>query len=267
MCPLPPPPPPPPPPHLEIITIVKVSTSNYFRRDCQPYGKLILKAGYLKHLFINMIVVLLSHIVFSNLQQLKKTPCKFINFIQIISACFVCDVTLSVYPHRASFKNMPGHGGNRTYDLCNTSPQHQHRKKICMFVWFPLCSFKRSYLLAFFCLAFICVHFNDRFCMRSLLFSLLIAFASINVYFHWRSLSVSFAFVTVHFGQRYSSFVCQHSNSFERLLLQAFIYIIHLIFVSEGNTRQFCFPESLIHPKTKWRVTLKGILKLFTIFC
>ena len=27
----------------------------------------------------------------------------------------VCDVTLSVYPHRASLKNMPGHGGNRTW--------------------------------------------------------------------------------------------------------------------------------------------------------
>ena len=26
-----------------------------------------------------------------------------------------CDVTLSVYPHRASLKNMPDHGGNRTY--------------------------------------------------------------------------------------------------------------------------------------------------------
>ena len=34
----------------------------------------------------------------------------------------VCDVTLSVYPHRASLKNMPGHGGNPTYDLWNTSP-------------------------------------------------------------------------------------------------------------------------------------------------
>ena len=33
-----------------------------------------------------------------------------------------CDVTLSVYPHRASLKNIPGHGGNRTYDLWNTSP-------------------------------------------------------------------------------------------------------------------------------------------------
>ena len=33
-----------------------------------------------------------------------------------------CDVTLSVYQHRASLKNMPGHGGNRTYDPWNTSP-------------------------------------------------------------------------------------------------------------------------------------------------
>ena len=33
-----------------------------------------------------------------------------------------CDVTLSVYPHRASLKNRPDHGGNRTYDLWNTSP-------------------------------------------------------------------------------------------------------------------------------------------------
>jgi hypothetical protein len=33
-----------------------------------------------------------------------------------------CDVTLSVYPHRASLKNMPDLGGKRTYDLWNTSP-------------------------------------------------------------------------------------------------------------------------------------------------
>ena len=26
-----------------------------------------------------------------------------------------CDVTLSVYPHRVSLKNMLDHGGNRTY--------------------------------------------------------------------------------------------------------------------------------------------------------
>ena len=37
-----------------------------------------------------------------------------------------CDVTLSVYPHRASLKNMPDHGGNRTYDLWNTSPMLCH---------------------------------------------------------------------------------------------------------------------------------------------
>ena len=30
--------------------------------------------------------------------------------------------TLSVYPHRASLKNMPGHGRIRTYDLWNASP-------------------------------------------------------------------------------------------------------------------------------------------------
>ena len=41
--------------------------------------------------------------------------CKYISFD-------ACDVTLSVYPHRASLKNMPDHGGNRTYDLWNTSP-------------------------------------------------------------------------------------------------------------------------------------------------
>ena len=35
---------------------------------------------------------------------------------------YVCDVTLSVYPHRTSLKNMPGYCGNRTYDLWNTSP-------------------------------------------------------------------------------------------------------------------------------------------------
>ena len=48
----------------------------------------------------------------------------------------VCDVTLSVYPHRASLKNMPGHSGNRTYDLWNTSPIHTttpaQKKKIIL---------------------------------------------------------------------------------------------------------------------------------------
>ena len=34
----------------------------------------------------------------------------------------LCDVTLSVYPHRAGLKNMYDHGGIRTYDLWNTSP-------------------------------------------------------------------------------------------------------------------------------------------------
>jgi hypothetical protein len=33
----------------------------------------------------------------------------------------VCGVTLSVYAHRTSLKNMHGHFGNRTYDLWSTS--------------------------------------------------------------------------------------------------------------------------------------------------
>ena len=33
-----------------------------------------------------------------------------------------CDVNLSAHPHRASLKNMPDHGGIRTYDSWNTRP-------------------------------------------------------------------------------------------------------------------------------------------------
>ena len=40
----------------------------------------------------------------------------------MINGSDVCDVTLSVYPHRARLENMPCHSGNRTYDLWNTSP-------------------------------------------------------------------------------------------------------------------------------------------------
>ena len=43
----------------------------------------------------------------------------FYNKVYINDAC---DLTLSVYPHLASLKNMLVHGGNRTYDLRNTSP-------------------------------------------------------------------------------------------------------------------------------------------------
>ena len=32
-----------------------------------------------------------------------------------------CNVTLSVYPHRAGLKNMLGHGGNQTYNLWNSN--------------------------------------------------------------------------------------------------------------------------------------------------
>ena len=41
--------------------------------------------------------------------------CTQVNMMYVIA-------TLSVYPHRASLKNMPGHGGIRTYDLWNASP-------------------------------------------------------------------------------------------------------------------------------------------------
>jgi hypothetical protein len=36
-------------------------------------------------------------------------------FVMLLMLCFEC------VSHRASLKNMPGHGGNRTYDLWNTS--------------------------------------------------------------------------------------------------------------------------------------------------
>ena len=53
------------------------------------------------------------------LQQLNWLPVSY-----MLQYKDTCDVTLSVYPHRASLKNMPGRGGNRTYDLWNTSPVH-----------------------------------------------------------------------------------------------------------------------------------------------
>ena len=57
------------------------------------------------------------------LQTSRRRPSR--RNIDVLLAFFrydVCDVTLSVYPHRAGLKNMPGHGGNRTYDLWNTRP-------------------------------------------------------------------------------------------------------------------------------------------------
>ena len=35
-----------------------------------------------------------------------------------LNSLCLCDVTPSVYPHREGLKNMPGHSGIRTYDLC-----------------------------------------------------------------------------------------------------------------------------------------------------
>ena len=64
-----------------------------------------------------------------NVQMRKHIPLTCRIFILIYTRDFfcagvmysgeydACDVTLSVYPHRESLKNMPDHGGNRTYDL------------------------------------------------------------------------------------------------------------------------------------------------------
>ena len=59
-------------------------------------------------------------------EMLGKFSYDFISLIAVLKMQYhircLCDVTLSAYPHRVDMKNMPGHGGNRTYDLWNTSP-------------------------------------------------------------------------------------------------------------------------------------------------
>ena len=62
----------------------------------------------------------LHRAIFSSFYNISQ-PNFAILLILTCSFYDVCDVTLSVYPHRASLENMPGHGGNRTYDLWNTS--------------------------------------------------------------------------------------------------------------------------------------------------
>ena len=51
-----------------------------------------------------MLKLLTSHFLY------MMVLCTQVNKMYVIA-------TLSVYPHRASLKNMPGHGGIRTYDL------------------------------------------------------------------------------------------------------------------------------------------------------
>ena len=47
-----------------------------------------------------------------------KTDLKVKRFkLFFLFKCFLCGITLSLCPHRASLKNMPDHGGIRTYDL------------------------------------------------------------------------------------------------------------------------------------------------------
>ena len=62
------------------------------------------------------------HFVVSLQSRFYTLALIFVFDVNIYSSNDACDVTLSVYPHRASLKNMPDHGGNRTYDLWNTSP-------------------------------------------------------------------------------------------------------------------------------------------------
>ena len=57
--------------------------------------------------------------IFRDLEILSFEKKKQFSNLSIHDAC---DVTLSVYPHGVGLKNMPDHGGNRTYDLWNTSP-------------------------------------------------------------------------------------------------------------------------------------------------
>ena len=78
-----------------------------------------------------------EHLIKKNLQEKKKTLPTLPTFLHMRNrnpgiyffglsmkhgtiAKVACDVTLSVYPHRASLKNMPDHGGNQTYNLWNT---------------------------------------------------------------------------------------------------------------------------------------------------
>ena len=79
--------------------------------------------------YCNAVYMLLRGLHFKQITILHKSI--HVNFIANDIFCVdamysgeydACDVTLSVYPHRASLKNMPVHGGNRTYDLWNTSP-------------------------------------------------------------------------------------------------------------------------------------------------
>jgi hypothetical protein len=50
-------------------------------------------------------------------------------FLTFDNNCFtcLCDVTLSVYPHRAGLKNMPGHGGIYTEsNITQVSYSHEY---------------------------------------------------------------------------------------------------------------------------------------------
>ena len=74
---------------------------------------------------------------YTKLQRLNSNVYKFYNnkfsvLVFMMNGEYdVCDVTLSVYPHQVGLKNMPGHGGNQTYNLWNTSPMLCQLSYIC----------------------------------------------------------------------------------------------------------------------------------------
>ena len=49
------------------------------------------------------------------LRDIEFSSSNILMSIKIVTY-YVCDVTMSVYPHWGSLKNMPGHGGNRTHE-------------------------------------------------------------------------------------------------------------------------------------------------------
>ena len=88
------------------------------------YIYLVTYIGYVRPNLVMLVFVRPnSSYVRPKLKVIGQMSCqvKYL-FAALCSEYDACDVTLSVYPHQASLKNMPVHDGNRTYDLWNTSP-------------------------------------------------------------------------------------------------------------------------------------------------
>jgi hypothetical protein len=99
------------PSKLHFLQLVK----NYFQKEIS------LKVEALKPPFV--IIPLIKFQLIIVLHKLLYYTYTWLEYLQNPYHYDACDVTLSVYPHRASLKNMPDHGGNRTYDLWNTNTE------------------------------------------------------------------------------------------------------------------------------------------------